>query len=141
MVLVDTSVWIEGIRRAGRLEVKVGLESLLEAYEACWCGPVKLEVLGGARTQERRSLAMWFACVPYRPMTDAAWESAKELFWRLRDRGQTVPWNDVLIASLALAWDCRVYALDRHFDVMKEVVGLRLYAPGYGGKYQPEPRP
>ena len=26
------------------------LEALLEADEVCWCGPVKLAVLGGART-------------------------------------------------------------------------------------------
>jgi predicted nucleic acid-binding protein len=138
MVLVDSSIWIEAIRRTGRLEVKVGLGSLLEEYEACWCGPVKLEVLGGARAQDRRRLTAQFECIPYRPMTDAAWESAKDLCWRLRDRGHTIPWNDLLIASLALAWNYRVYALDHHFEVMREAVGLRLYAPGYGGRYEPD---
>ena len=34
MVLVDSSVWIESLRRTGRLEVKVALEGLLEAYGA-----------------------------------------------------------------------------------------------------------
>lgn len=137
MVLVDSSVWIEGLRRQGRLDVKVGLESLLEEYEACWCGPVKLEVLGGARAQDRRRLSACFACIPYRPMNDAAWESAKELFWRLRDQGLTIPWNDVLVASLAREWNCRVYSVDAHFEALK-AVGLRLYQPGYGGQYQPD---
>lgn len=137
MVLVDSSVWIEAIRRTGRLDIKVGLEALLEAFEACWCGPVKLEVLGGARAQERRRLSAWFDCVPYRPMTDVAWDRAKELAWRLRDQGQTLPWNDVLIASLALTWGCRVYAADHHFEVMHDLAGLLLYQPGYGGQYDP----
>ena len=61
MVLVDSSVWIEAIRRAGRLEVKVGLEGLLDEYAAAWFGPVKLEVLGGARAQERSRLT-WAVC-------------------------------------------------------------------------------
>ncbi len=54
MVLVDSSVWIEAGRREGSLEHKVGLENLLASYEAAWCGPVKLEVLGGARIQYRK---------------------------------------------------------------------------------------
>jgi len=139
MVLVDSSVWIEAIRRAGRLEVKVALEGLLEEYEAAWCGPVKLEVLGGARAVERVRLAQWFACIPYRTMNESAWEQAKERYWILRDQGQTLPWSDVLIGSLALTWGCRVYAMDRHFEVMRDVLGLRLYQPGYGGKYEAEP--
>ena len=51
MILVDSSVWIESLRREGRLDVKLALEGLLEEYEAAWCGPVKLEVLGGARAR------------------------------------------------------------------------------------------
>ena len=58
MVLVDSSVWIEALRRDGRLDVKLALEGLLEEYEASWCGPVKLEVLGGARPQERAMIAL-----------------------------------------------------------------------------------
>ena len=56
MVLVDSSVWIESLRRTGRLEVKVALEALLEAYEAQFCPPIRLEVLGGARKEDRRRL-------------------------------------------------------------------------------------
>mgnify|MGYP001550518080 FL=1 len=36
MVLVDSSVWIEALRRDGRLDVKLALENLLEEYEASW---------------------------------------------------------------------------------------------------------
>ena len=55
MVLVDSSVWIEALRRDGNVHVKVALESLLQEYEATFCGPVKLEVLGGARKQDRQT--------------------------------------------------------------------------------------
>jgi predicted nucleic acid-binding protein len=138
MVLVDSSVWIEALRREGKLEVKVSLEGLLEEYEAAWCGPVKLEVLGGARVQDRKRLSAYFECIPYKPMPDRAWDFAKECYWRLRDKGQTVPFNDVLIGSLSLAWTCRVYAVDHHFEVMRDVLGVRLYQPGYGGKFNPD---
>ena len=56
MVLVDSSVWIEALRRDGRLEVKLALENLLEEYEAAWCGPVQIEVLGGAARKTANAL-------------------------------------------------------------------------------------
>ena len=138
MVLVDSSVWIEALRRQGDLHVKLALENLLDEYEAAWCGPVKLEVLGGARMQERARLEEHFSCIPYFPMDDAQWELAKETAWRLRDRGCNPPWNDILIASLSLTARCRVYAVDKHFQQMRDAgVGIVIYEPGYGGAYNP----
>jgi predicted nucleic acid-binding protein len=138
MVLVDSSVWIEAARIKGDLSFKVGLEGLLEEYEACWCGVILLEVIGGARQQDRQKLDFYFQAIPYRPMKDSAWGVAKETVWKLRDRGHTIPWNDILIGSLALAWDLRVYAKDYHFEIMRDILGLRLYEPDYGGKFRPE---
>ena len=137
MVLVDSSVWIEAARREGQLEYKVGLEGLLEYAEAMICGPIKLEFLGGARPQDRSRLSAYLACIPYKETTDADWESARECAWRLRDKGHTAPWNDILMASLSLKWNCRVYAKDHHFEIMREVLAIRLYQPGYGGSYSP----
>lgn len=137
MVLVDSSVWIEAARRHGDLAIKVGLEGLLEAAEAMHCGVIRFEVLGGARVEDRKRLSAYFDCVPYRPFDDQAWDFAKEQAWRLRDKGQTIPWNDILIGSLAFQWDCRVYAKDQHFERMRDVIGIRLYNPGYGGSYNP----
>ena len=126
------------MRRDGRLDVKLALEGLLEEYEAAWCGPVKLEVLGGARVQEREKLEAHFSCIPYLLMANAAWDSAKALTWRMRDKGCTAPWNDILIATLSIKADCRIFAIDKHFDMMCQAgAGIRLYRPGYGGKYDP----
>jgi len=138
MVLVDSSVWIEGLRRYGRLDVKLGLEGLLDAYEAQWCAPVRLEVLGGARREERRRLVRHFSVIPYRATTEADWDRAVALSWRLRDAGVSVPWLDVLIAAIALHDHVRVYAIDRHFQGIAEHAGLALYEPGYGGTFRPE---
>jgi hypothetical protein len=138
MVLVDSSVWIEGFRRAGRLEVKLALESLLDAYEAQWCTPVRLEVLGGARREERTRLGRHFAVVPYRVCTEADWDRALILAWKLQDGGLTIPWLDVVIASLALHDNVRLYTLDAHFVRVAELTDLRLYTPGHAGGFSPE---
>jgi len=138
MVLVDSSVWIEAFRRKGRLEVKLAVESLLEAYAAQWCSPVRLEVLGGARAEERARLGNHFSVIPYRACQESDWDRSVALAWKLRDRGLTVPWLDVMIAALALHDDVRLYTLDAHFTTMAELTGLRLYRPGYAGMFVPE---
>ncbi len=138
MVLVDSSAWIEGLRRKGNLDVKLALEGLLDAFEAQICSPVRLEVLGGAGAPERTRLGRYFSVLPQRDCDRADWERAVALAWRLRDRGTSVPWMDVLIAAIALADDVRVYAVDQHFAAIAQVTGLRLYTPGHGGAFHPE---
>lgn len=138
MVLVDSSVWIEALRRQGRLEIKLALEGLLEAYEAQWCTPVRLEVLGGARPEERRALGIQFSVIPYRRCEEADWDRAISMAWKLRGAGLTVPWLDVLIASIAQHDGVRLFTINSHFKAISQLTGLALYEPGYGGMYHPD---
>lgn len=114
---------------------KRALQGLLEEYEAAWCSPVKLEVLGGARIAERKTLMGYFEILPYFEATEKDWDAAVANSWRLREKGQVVKWNDLLIATIAMRRDMRVFARDKHFQIMSETIGLRLYEPGYGGSY------
>lgn len=135
MVLVDSSAWIESLRRQGDLRVKLAVEGLLEAYEAQWCSPVRLEVLGGARKEERARLGEHFSVIPYRPCREDDWDRAIALAWRLRGKGLSVPWLDVLIAAIAIHDGTRLYAIDAHFTEIANHAGLLLYRPGYGGGF------
>ncbi|RPJ35568.1 MAG: PIN domain-containing protein [Verrucomicrobiaceae bacterium] len=135
MVLVDSSAWIESLRRNGDMRVKLAVEGLLEAYEAQWCSPVRLEVLGGARIEERARLGRHFSVIPYRPSREDDWDRAVALAWRLRGMGLTVPWLDVLIAAIAIHDGTRLYATDAHFREIARHTGLLLYRPGYGGSF------
>jgi predicted nucleic acid-binding protein len=138
MVLVDSSIWIEASRRDGDLGAKVALEALLEEYEAATTSPVLLEVLGGARKEERKRMADYFAIIPHIQADAKDWDKAISFAWFLRDKGISAPWNDSLIATVALRRDSRVFARDKHFDAMANMMGLALYRPGYGGSYSPE---
>ena len=138
MVLVDSSIWIEALRRHGALEIKVALESLLDIYEAAWCGPIGLEVLGGARKHDRPILLRYFDVIPKLPTDDSIWGEAWELSWHMRDAGESIPWNDLMIAAVALRQGCRIFAQDGHFESMAEHSLIQLYKPGYGGSYREE---
>jgi predicted nucleic acid-binding protein len=135
MVLVDSSAWIESLRRKGDMRVKLAVEGLLEAYEALWCSPVRLEVLGGARLEERAHLSQRFSVIPYRACREDDWERAVSLAWRLRARGFNLPWLDVLIAAIAIQDGVRLYAIDSHFQEIAKHTTLLLYQPGYGGSF------
>ena len=135
MVLIDSSAWIESFRRDGDLKVKFAVEGLLDAYEALWCAPVRLEVIGGARKNERTRLGRHFSVVPYRPFKEDDWNRAISLAWVLRGNGLSIPWIDVLIASIAIQDDVRLYAIDTHFEKVASLAPLKLYEPGYGGSF------
>ena len=137
MVLVDSSIWIEAARRDGDLQAKVGLENLLGEYEAVLCAPVRLEVLGGARKMERERMEHDFSCLPFLHVLEKDWLAAIEHAWKLRDAGLTVPWNDILIATLAVRGRMRAYAKDKHFESMAPILGFDLYEPGPGGMFDP----
>lgn len=136
MVLVDSSVWIEAARRHGSRELKCGVEGLLEEYQAAVCGLVWLEVLGGARPAERQRLRTYFAALPRLATPEDTWDQTVAHAATLRDRGITVPWSDLLVATVAVTHHARVYACDHHFALMAPHLGILLYEPGYGGRYQ-----
>jgi len=138
MVLVDSCVWIEAARQQGDLKCKVALQALLEEFEAAICAPVKLEVLGGCRQEKRTKMAAGFSVLPYLQTTEKTWEEAIKTGWRLRDHGLVVPWNDILIATMSMERDCRVYSVDKHFVAMSKIIPIFLYEPGYGGMYSPK---
>lgn len=138
MVLVDSSAWIESLRRNGDKAVKFTIDGLLEAYEAQWCSPVRLEVLGGARIEEREKLVRSFSVIPYRSCREDDWDRAVALSWKLRNKGLTVPWMDVLIAAIAIHDRTRLYTIDHHFLEIAKHTPLYLYRPGYGGSYSEE---
>jgi predicted nucleic acid-binding protein len=135
MVLIDTSVWIESLRKRGDMLVKLAVENLLDVYEAQWCSPVRLELIGGARKEERQALAMHFSVIPYRACREDDWERALSLAWKLRQEGLSLPWMDILIAAIAIHDDVRLYSIDAHFEKIAGLTTLKLYRPGYGGAY------
>jgi len=64
------------------------------------------------------------------------WREAATTYAKLRSAGLTIPWNDVLIATLVLEEGCRVYSVDPHFELIAKHLKLRLYRPGYNGRFQ-----
>lgn len=126
MVIADTSVWIPFFNRPDSPE-KLALDRLIDADEVALVGVVLAELLQGCRTStERATLSESLLALFYFEVTQATWLRTGDLSAQLLRKGVTLPLSDLLIATLAIEHDCRVYSLDTHF---KKIPDLRLYMP------------
>lgn len=104
MTLIDTSSWVDALRRDGDPEVKTRVAALMRAGTAAWCDIVRLELWSGLRgAAERKHMEELEADVVNLPTNDAVWARARLLAQRARAKGVTVPATDLLIA--ACAWE------------------------------------
>jgi len=102
MKLIDTSSWIDAMRRDGDPEIKARVVALVRAGTAAWCDMVRLELWNGLRgAAERKKMEELEADVINLPTSDAVWAKARLLIQRARAKGITVPATDLLIASCA----------------------------------------
>jgi len=138
MVIIDTSAWVDFFRRDGDLPTKLAVKGLLDAYEGALCGPVELEFFGGARANEVSKIKAWFDIIPYLTNDQKLWRKGAANYAKLRSEGHTIPWNDVLIATIANDKDAAVFAHDKHFPIMADILKVHLYQPGYNGKFNPD---
>ena len=129
MILADTSAWVEYLRATGspahlRMRWLVG-----EAGELAVTDVVVMEVLAGARNDERaaqlRRLLDRFEFVAVEGLTD--FEAAAELYRRCRQGGETVrKLTDCLVAAVALRAGATVLHQDRDFEVIARHAPLEV---------------
>ncbi len=125
MVLVDSSVWIEYLRR-GRGELFDAVEVLLDESRALLCGMVEMEVIQGLRGRDRDTVGEMFATLRYLETERRDYIAAGGRLRELRSRGITIPAADCLIGTLALRHDLPLLTLDRHFDHLPDVKRFSL---------------
>ena len=124
MLLVDTSVWIELLRKPARLRP----EEIGDLDEFVTCLPVVQEVLQGIREEpafRRASSAMWSFPIVESPLGRGVVEEAVDLYRAARRGGITVRSSaDCLIAACALRHGLTVVHVDRDFGLLAQVAPL-----------------
>ena len=126
--LVDTSAWIFALKKDAHPELKSRLDSLLRENAICIMGIIKLELLGGTRTQgEFSRLKRRLDALPYISIEDPSlWDLAFEMNFSFRRKGLTIPYTDILIASAAIKEDVILLHADIHFDQVAKHSKLRV---------------
>ena len=121
-VLVDSSMWVHQLRKSGDPEKRQRVNALLEAGEAAWCAPIRLELWRGVTNDsERKTLRRYEALLPDHGITAETWTRAIRLADRGRAAGVTAPLADLLIFACAKLNDLEVVHDDEHFDALAKL--------------------
>jgi predicted nucleic acid-binding protein len=127
LFLVDTSAWILALRRDFLSVVKDRIGYLLKENAVVTIGLVKLELLGGTKTKsEFQRLKSRLDALDTVECDLSLWHEAADLAFRLRRKGITVPYTDILIAAGALQIGATVMHADAHFDLLHKSAGLKI---------------
>lgn len=129
MILADTSAWIEYDRATGST-VDLRLTGLIEVQDSVAVSePVVMEVLAGARSEERasdlRRLLLRFHLLRFDSVVD--FEGAAVIYRRCRASGITPRGMvDCMIANVALRTESTLLAHDSDLSHIAQVVGIEL---------------
>ena len=128
LYLLDTSVWLEVLPPGGaNPDLHEQVDALLAADRVATTGMVRLELLGGARTeQEWDRLNGYLSALHQLPMEEETWQEAAQMGFQLRRQGVTVPFTDLIIGAVAIRSDTVLLHRDRHFDLMAQHLPLHV---------------
>jgi predicted nucleic acid-binding protein len=132
MLLLDSSVWIDGMR-AVSTEATRFLETRDEHEEIATTGVVFQEVLQGIRDPDRleRMRKVLWATLILEPRELSTYEVAAQLYRNARAAGFTIrSSNDCLLAALALEHGALLLHNDRDFVHLAQVEPALMVYPG-----------
>ncbi|MBM3837586.1 MAG: PIN domain nuclease [Verrucomicrobia bacterium] len=126
MRLIDSSAWVEFLRRRGDPNVKSLVARLLQADHAAYTCPIRFELLSGVKPDEEDDLEQAFALSRHVVFEPSDWRDAALLERQLRARGLTIPRNDLFVATVAIRTGLPVVCRDTHFDAARKCAGDKL---------------
>ncbi len=119
MHLVDTSVWIEFLRRKGSRQIQAELQPLIRSGGVAITEWVILELMTGLRSNENAAnLLARLTPIQRLSLAEDGWPRAWDLAARLRKKGVTVSAADCLIATVALSRDATLIHCDKDFELI-----------------------
>ena len=132
-MLIDTSVWIDFVRKSGSDWARAVLTRELSAHTAVFTCPTRFELLANcARARERDLLEDLLAMCRHEPFLPQDWQAASEAGFALARHGQRVPSFDLLVAAVAVRTGERLLTLDAHFAVIQKLAMPQLEMEGKG---------
>jgi predicted nucleic acid-binding protein len=124
MILLDSSVVIDLFRDQDDRILDVILDR-----DAAICGITRAEVLYGARDASHRvKLMAALDLFQSLALPETIWDQVGDNLVGCRTHGLTVPLADAVIATVAMTNNVELWARDRHFLLIKQVMpALRLF--------------
>ena len=124
LVLIDTSAWIEFLRKDGSIEMRQKVVSLMRMQSARVCEPVLLELYSGAQGNEVKTIRELEQTVDLLFCKQHTWIRAINYAKKLRTLGYTIKGMDIIIQAIGDENGAEILAVDKHFDIMKKALSL-----------------
>ena len=126
MILIDTSVWLHALRKQFHPAVKERIYSILAESEVAIIGIIKLELLGGAKTeQEYKRIKSRLDALYFIESSEDLWDFSSLLAFKLRRKGITIPYTDIFIAASAVSAHAILVHADSHFEIIAHHTELK----------------
>jgi len=121
-LLIDTSAWVEAMRRQGDEETRNAVHAALTTGRARFCDMVRLELWNGiGDAKERMWLSELEQALETVPTDTAVWTEATRLAQESRRLGLTVPATDLLIEACSRVHKLEILHRDSHFDRLASI--------------------
>lgn len=121
LALVDTSVWVEYLRKTSHPIVKE-IESALLFNTAAVCQLVLAELIQGAKSEKEIAIIIDLASVvKVLKESESTWHQAGLLANKLRRQGKTISLIDCYLAVLAKENNTTILTLDKHFSIIADL--------------------
>lgn len=122
ITLVDTSSWIEALRKNGKKKIRDRVYNLLMEGKVVFCHMVLLELWNGAKGDyEKKKLKELEDTIPCISTTLEVWGIANTLAKECRSSGYTIPPTDIMIAACSIFHKTSIDHCDSHFDKIFDV--------------------
>ncbi len=117
MILADTNIIIEFWKNPTQ-EVK----NIFLTKKVAICGIVKAELMHGAKSpKDTKRILSALNGFDYILIDDYVWEQLGEFLYRLRKNGISIPFQDALIAILAINQNLMLWSADKHFKMIQKI--------------------
>ena len=122
-VLVDTSVWIEYFRAGNDSET---LDFLIDENLIAINDLILAELLPPLRVRDQRKIIKLLHNI-HKLELSINWDQIIEFQFKCLKNGLNgIGIPDLIVAQNAKQNHCKIYTLDRHFELMKDILKLQL---------------
>jgi len=130
MVLVDTPIWSQALRRPARSRApeRFELSELIRDGRAAIMGPIRQELLSGVKSSRQFDLLRdQLRAFPDLELTIDDFELAAQFFNRCRARGIQGSNTDFLICAAAAHRSYSIFTTDQDFAAFARLLPITLY--------------
>jgi predicted nucleic acid-binding protein len=124
-VLVDTSVWILALKRNPDTVAKTRVSQLMSHNRIAIIPLIYIELLGGVNTEaEFQHLKNRLNSLRQIQLVKNDWEEVAHNAFKLRRKGITIPYIDIIISTAASLNKLILLHADKHFELIAGEIHL-----------------